>query len=810
MLSASSADNGSAIQSQQFRPSNPLLQPSGADLGQKEANPLAATSNAMPKPAKRQRACEACRRMKVQCKWNSTEASACQRCTKAQRRCILTQRRPNRQRPNADIADLERKLEALTASLNTMRGNGKAQADIGEEEDRDDDHESFEGRHGSSFPTAQGHVAPAAGPTGFKSAAYDDNSLPMTSNSSYRVPRGHSVSSSHYHDSATSSHPSPESVAIPSSLAKPGVPAVNGLENYVDLVDQQILTLEEATYAFDHFVRNIAPTFPIIAFAEGTTAQQVRKRRPALFAAIMTASAGIWPVPQTKSALRDNMMRLFSDWVIMLGEKSMDLIQGLQVASLWYTPPADIRKMNYYQLIHIAGVMAIDVGINRRPPPRAKSKPSERQGSDAERPSLWFPGLDSIEGRRTWLSCWFLGAHTAQNHKRLNILTWSPYADECVEILETSPDAMQSDKILCRWIRLQHIIEDIGMHFSIDDPYRNPERSDNKIQYAIKGFEARLKLVATSSPAPSDSPVLKLGEEITNLFIHEVAMHVGQSDDRLKPPYTEEMLNSLRPVPNQALTATQIAYISTCLASIHTIFDLYLSIPLETITVLPSMHFVRLVYTVVVLIKIYLNVTMALDGDINKMLCEDDFNFEDQLHALVALCRATSSSDPCHIAPKFGFILNTLFRWFKKQRHGKYHSASNPNLQSSTYNASIAVGQNTEPSIAQSSLSNASYMPLQALSNAATGGTIPPDYASSDPSNDAFFADQPMFDYSAGDISLEQMGFNLDGENLSSYFVGNDPLASILIGVQPNIFGGGGGGNSDGAGAYGQRRRDFV
>ncbi len=391
---------------------------------------------------------------------------------------------------------------------------------------------------------------------------------------------------------------------------------------------------------------------------------------------------------------------------------------------------------------------------------------------------------------------------TFNSHKRANLLKWSSYTDECLEMLETSPDAMPSDKQLCRWVRLQHIIEDVGVHFQIDDPYRHPEHSDTKIQYAIKGYEAQLKLVTSSPPLPDsrEQPisllfgavanlllaVLKLGEEVANLYIHEVAMHVGQSDDGLKPPYTEEMLNSLRPDPNQSLTASRINYISTCLGSIHTIFDLFLSIPLETFTVLPALHFVRLVYVLVVLIKIYLNVTMALSGDVSKMLSEDDFDFDNQINAISALFKSASVGDRCYMAPKFSFVWDTLFRWFKKQRQGKSKSASNPNIQPSTNTAAFPISQGTDPLGPQPSLSNPPFSPLQVLSNAATRSSSA-DYAPNPPIDTAF-ADQPMYDYSANDV-FNQMGFNLGGGDLSSYFVGNDPFASILNGAQPNIFG---------------------
>ena len=64
---------------------------------------------------------------------------------------------------------------------------------------------------------------------------------------------------------------------------------------------------------------------------------------------------------------------------------------------------------------------------------------------------------------------------------------------ECVEVLETSPEALPSDKSLCQWIRSQHIAEDIGTQFSMDDPSANVSITDPNVQYALKGFELELE-----------------------------------------------------------------------------------------------------------------------------------------------------------------------------------------------------------------------------------------------------------------------------------------------------------------------------
>jgi len=64
--------------------------------------------------------------------------------------------------------------------------------------------------------------------------------------------------------------------------------------------------------------------------------------------------------------------------------------------------------------------------------------------------------------------------------------------DECIEMLETSSDALHSDKLLCAHVKLQHINEDIGMSFSMDDPSATVTISDQKVQYSLRGFERNL------------------------------------------------------------------------------------------------------------------------------------------------------------------------------------------------------------------------------------------------------------------------------------------------------------------------------
>ncbi len=79
---------------------------------------------------------------------------------------------------------------------------------------------------------------------------------------------------------------------------------------------------------------------------------------------------------------------------------------------------------------------------------------------------------------------------------------------DSVQVLENSPEALPSDKILCQWIKSQQIAEEVGTQFSMDDPAATVNIADPKIQYALRGFERDLE--KWSSQITSESSSRKL------------------------------------------------------------------------------------------------------------------------------------------------------------------------------------------------------------------------------------------------------------------------------------------------------------
>jgi hypothetical protein len=76
--------------------------------------------------------------------------------------------------------------------------------------------------------------------------------------------------------------------------------------------------------------------------------------------------------------------------------------------------------------------------------------------------------------------------------------------DECVAILENSPDALPSDKAVIQWARVAHMTEDINFQLSSDDTVYVPF-TDPKVQYTVKVFEKQLEQWKRETPPEIDT-----------------------------------------------------------------------------------------------------------------------------------------------------------------------------------------------------------------------------------------------------------------------------------------------------------------
>lgn len=250
---------------------------------------------------------------------------------------------------------------------------------------------------------------------------------------------------------------------------------------------------------FARYTNQMCHHLPGVVFPPGMTAAELRETKPILFLAVMAAASS--EMPNLQRALTSELMQVFAEKIIVRGNKSLELVQALQVSVIWYFPPENYEELKFYQLVHFAAVMAIDIGLGQKKHVTGGFRKHIRQAFQDASPHRQVP-LDptTIEARRAWLACYFLATNTAMALHRPNLIRWTPFMAECIDVLESSPDAAPTDKFLCQLVWTHKLAEEVGVQFSMDDPASTPNIADLRTQYVLKGFELELDKYRNSIP----------------------------------------------------------------------------------------------------------------------------------------------------------------------------------------------------------------------------------------------------------------------------------------------------------------------
>jgi len=262
--------------------------------------------------------------------------------------------------------------------------------------------------------------------------------------------------------------------------------------------------------------------------------------------------------------------------------------------------------------------------------------------------------------------------------RRPNLVRWTNYMKECIEVLETHPDAYPSDKLFCQHVKIQHICEDIGLQFLMDDNTATISITDPKVTYALNVLENQLKTWKEQVPAECRGQGLQFFEHVTSLYLHEIALHFNHNIEDFRLPFTEESLKSVSNT-SDTLSQNQMAALEACLKAAHGILSTMLSYEMSTVKSLPMLlFFVRCVYAIVILIKMHVAVCTP-NSELGKMMKPDDLRVDYYLDRLINLFAYVSKDgEDFKPHPKILHILSVLKEWFNHHKANVQHKEQTP------------------------------------------------------------------------------------------------------------------------------------
>lgn len=623
--------------------------------------------------SKRQRACEACRGLKVRCDQDPLQPDVpCKRCAKAGRPCVITQPSRKRQKKaDSRVAELEKKLDALTAVLNNRPSDIQANP---------------------SLTTPIGTETPHTSTADWQT---ESQTSPEPPSKKRRTAEESSEWDTRFAKSQLShKHPEAKSFLHPDNFNK----------RVLSLVSR-----EQGAELFKRYTEKMSTELPLVVFPKGTDGDQVFHEKPVLYLAILAAASFPILPPSLTLQLQDESMAAIAELSVRRGAKSLELIQAMLVITLFYKPPPKAEQTNFYQIIHMAAVMAIDIGLGKRY--RKQASPLGRQEVVFSARTLTRQNSDVVEARRTWLGCYYLCVSASIVLRRPSLIRWTDYMQESIGVLENSPDAAPTDRLLCEHVKIQHICEDIAQQFLLENSNAPVNINDPKVTYALNVLENQLKSWKQQVPNElQQSRSLLFFEHVANLCLHEIALHMDHNVEDFQIPFTEESFKNIDSTPG-ALSPNKIAAIEACLKASHGILSTVLSYNVEEVLALPLLpFFVRCVYALMILIKMHVAITTP-NSELGKIIKPSDLKIEEYVIGFFRLYQEMGENRAAK-PEKLMKLLGVLSEWFMNYKDNvareQSRSSGNPPQQQT-------------PSTQPSSSAQYSPTPLQMLSQVASG-----------------------------------------------------------------------------------------
>lgn len=168
--------------------------------------------------------------------------------------------------------------------------------------------------------------------------------------------------------------------AEPSYLAFQSIPASDDTSSHVvteivaefDVIDRRLLSMETAAELFEAFKVHFASKNHSLIFPNDYTVLQLRREMPVLFLAILATSSGMMR-PDLHSTLNTEVIRKYANLLWIGGENSVHLVQAMSITAAWYLPIGEWAGLKFYEYVHFASTMAMDIGLGECEPKSRKS-----------------------------------------------------------------------------------------------------------------------------------------------------------------------------------------------------------------------------------------------------------------------------------------------------------------------------------------------------------------------------------------------------------------------------------------------------
>ncbi|PQE30693.1 hypothetical protein CJF32_00005890 [Rutstroemia sp. NJR-2017a WRK4] len=495
---------------------------------------------------KLRRSCEACRSSKGRCLPSKSDNTRCERCLKVGKKCVFLETKPRPKKMRSSkirVAEMEQKLDGILSLL-----AAKTQEET----------ESTPSSHTTSTSSATMQLDLA-----------EMLELPFSP-----MPMGNPKPFQPFH----------------------GTPSF-GLLTFLDhdVITKGIVTVKKAEAAIKEF-ESRAFSFPFVTLPPNTSLDILRQQRPFLLLAVLAVTAQSNMALQ--SLLEHELRETLGRRVIVRGERSIDLLQGLLVYLAWYRF-SHIYTQQLFQLTQMSNAMAIDLKLHKpSEAPRVTNSNIFDMDSQMHFPANFATNTTAsqLEQKRTLVGCYCLTSPLCRGLRKPNSLKYHDYIEECSELL-AKVKFFESDTMLPYFTRLHKLGDEINDAFDYSNHGQLAKLDPVRVEILSKSFAQQFQEMQRSFPTKAwNNPLLRTSYYHLRTYVNEIGLHAQRPDsDQFMMP--QSLRNSW--YHSSARTETLIR----CLQSAKEYLDIWLNFTAADLDVIIAPNYLDLFYVLLLLGK---------------------------------------------------------------------------------------------------------------------------------------------------------------------------------------------------------------
>ncbi|OOQ87164.1 hypothetical protein PEBR_18497 [Penicillium brasilianum] len=297
------------------------------------------------------------------------------------------------------------------------------------------------------------------------------------------------------------------------------------------------------------YVKMMIPMFPFVPVPSHMTVEDLCRERPFLYLNITMIAC---PNPERQRELSKAVKEYIADRIIMQGQRSLDLLQGLLVHLVWFISVSRIPQPNFSgpingpicdsnipsklpsqgtaqldAFLHLTMAQAISLGLNQDP----------RSPKTLNQPIAYLSQADShrdkspprtIEDRRTFLGCYYAMMMLSVCAKDMESFRFTEYTNECCELLEESPET-STDTYAVQLVRVMHLAENINHTMTMREVSSVPSAP---LGMSLRWHQAELqKLKDSFSCREPHAAILSFHYDTLEMLLYRSSLDSENSDN---------------------------------------------------------------------------------------------------------------------------------------------------------------------------------------------------------------------------------------------------------------------------------------